>query len=210
VQLERLDDSTTLSFFYDSLADLTSLTKLRLAGHINSPNALVPLSSALSGFLKLKHLELPGHKANSTCPLVNPLCSTLLALTKLTLLNLKAFHVPTEGYEVFEGMLENLPELSVLKMSHDYLMLSFRFPNLLAAQQLKQLQIAAKVHLHSVASSVVASIQVLLRCLPTPSVPLQVSPHVYVVSEPQPVVMSLDDPSLPLRLSFDMSSGKIE
>lgn len=154
-----------MTLFYECLTDLTALTRLRIAGHVYSPEALQPLSNALQPLLNLQHLEFPGLKNKATCHFVDPLCSTIQQLTKLTCLNLKSFHVPAEDYEPFQAALANLPDLSVLKLTNDPSIIGAHFPVFYthAGRKLKQLQLSAKVHLQSVATAVIASLQVRSR-----------------------------------------------
>lgn len=160
MQVERLDANASMSLFYGCLTALRELSKLRLTGHVSSPDALQPLASALRPLRNLQHLELPGQKHKYTCPILDPFCSTLQELTKMTLLNLKGFHVPSEGYESFESALGNLPNLLVLKLANDPDISTAHFPDLFAARKLEHLQLAAKVHAQTVANAMVASLQV--------------------------------------------------
>jgi hypothetical protein len=174
-QVERLDTTMTMHFYYESLRELTALSKLRLAGHLTSESALQPLSNALLQLQHLKHLELPGQKHKATFPLMDPLCSAIQSLTKLTLLNCKAFHVPSEGYAAFESALQHLPELSILKMSNDPNILGAHVPDLSGAGQVQHIQMAARVHWPNIATSLVASLQVPpdhSECLPVACVVL--------------------------------------
>ena len=166
MQVGRLDASSSMTLFYDCLTYLTALTGLRIAGHVYSTDALRPLSAALQPLHNLRHLEFPGLKHKATCQLIDPMCSTIQQLTKLTCLNLKSFHVPAEDYEAFETALAHLPDLSVLKMTNDTSIIGAHFPIFYAnaARKLKQVQLSAKVHLQSHATGVVASLQV--RSLP--------------------------------------------